>query len=125
MKMYEIIRLPNLLTKLKTYNLPIRTSYKFTKLANIVESELLIYQEHFGKIIEEYGKKDENGNYVFSPDGATIAIIPGKEEECQAKLNELQNIEINTSNISFSLEELEGLELSILDLQTLFSLIIE
>ena len=124
MKMTELIQLPSLISKLRNRNLPIRTAYKFTKLANIVESEAIFYQEQFTKIVQDYGRQDENG-YVFSEDGSTIAIISGKEEECKEKINELQSIEVETPGITFTLEELENLNLTVSELQVLFPLITE
>ena len=124
MKMTELIQLPSLISKLRNRSLPIRTAYKFTKLANIVETEAIFYQEQFTKIIQDYGQQDENG-YVFSEDGSTIAIIPGKEEECKQKINELQSIEVEASGITFTLEELENLDLTMSELQILFPLITE
>lgn len=124
MKMTELIQLPSLISKLRNRNLPIRTAYKFTKLATIVENEAKFYQEHFTKIVQDYGQQDENG-YVFSEDGSTIAIIPGKEEECKQKISELQSIEIETPGVTFTLEELENLDLTMSELQVLFPLITE
>jgi hypothetical protein len=40
-------------------------------------------------------------------------IIPGKESECNEKLIELRNLDIPITNITFSIDELDGLDVSI------------
>jgi hypothetical protein len=56
----------------------IKTTYKLSKLARRVEEESAFYSNEFNKIINEYGKKNDNG-YVFSDDGSSIIIVEGKE----------------------------------------------
>ena len=55
----------------------------------------------------------ENGEYKFTPDGSSVLIIPGKESECNEKLIELRNLDIPITNITFSIDELDGLDVSI------------
>lgn len=123
MKMIELIELSAFFTKIQNRNMPIQTVYKFTKLKQEVEREATFYQEQFTRIIEDYGQKDENG-YVFMNDGATIAIIPGKEQECKQKISDLQNLEVDIK-YTFSLDELSGLSLTISEFQPILSLITE
>ena len=123
MKMIELIELSAFFTKIQNRNMPIQTVYKFTKLKQEVEREATFYQEQFTRIIEDYGQKDENG-YVFVNDAATIAIIPGKEQECKQKISDLQNLEVDIK-YTFSLDELSGLSLTISEFQPILSLITE
>ena len=88
----------------------------------MVDGELVFYQTKFREIIEEYGVK-ENGEYKLTPDGQSIAIIPGKESECNAKLFELRNLDVPIDGIKFSIEELEGINVSISELSCIMSLI--
>ena len=87
-----------------------------------VEEEVNFYQKKFSEIIEEYGEK-ENGEYKLTPDGQSIIIISGKENECNAKIAELHNLEVKFGNIKFKIEELEGLNISIQELSCLIPLI--
>jgi hypothetical protein len=50
-------------------------------------------------------------------------VVAGKELECNNRINELRNLEIDINNIHFSLEELEGLNLTIMELSCIISLI--
>ena len=86
------------------------------------EEEISFYQEKFREIVEEYGVK-ENGEYKLTPDGQSVVIVPGKEAECNTRLMELRNLDVSIENIKFSIEELEGIDVSISELSCLMSLI--
>ena len=122
MKMYEVLELQNLYNSIANIKLPLKTTYKFTRLMKRAEEEISFYQEKFREIVEEYGVK-ENGEYKITPDGQSIAIIPGKEVECNTKLAELRNLDVLIDGIKFSIEELEKLDVSISELSCLMSLI--
>ena len=122
MKMYEILELQNLYNSIANTKLPLKTTYKFTRLMKHAEEEISFYQEKFREIVEEYGVK-ENGEYKLTPDGLSIVITPGKEVECNNKLAELRNLDVQIDGIKFSIEELEGIDISISELSCLMSLI--
>lgn len=122
MKMYEVLELQKLYNSIANIKLPLKTTYKFTRLMRRAEEEISFYQEKFREIIEEYGVK-ENGQYKLLSDGQSIAIIPGKEVECNKKLAELRNLDVPIDGINFSIEELEGIDVSISELSCLMSLI--
>lgn len=124
MKMYEVLDLQVLYKTIANIKLPLKTTYKFTRLMRRAEEEVLFYQEKFREIVEEYGAK-EDGEYKLTNDGQSIAIIPGKEAECNAKLTELRNLEVDINNIKFTIEELEGIDVSISELACLMPLIEE
>ena len=122
MKMYEVLELQTLYNSISNIKLPLKTTYKFARLMKRTEEEIDFYQKKFAEIVEQYGVK-ENGQYKFTPDGQSIAIIPGKEVECNTKLTELRNLDVLIDGIKFSIEELEGIDVSISELSCLMSLI--
>lgn len=124
MKMYQLLEIQNIYQSICQIKMPIKTTYKFTKLAKILEEELIFYKEQFQKIIEQYGVK-ENGKIKHSDDGLTIYIAPEKQQECNEKILELQNLDIDIKDITFTIEELEGIDISISELNCLMSLIKE
>jgi hypothetical protein len=124
MKMYEVLELQTLYNSIANIKLPLKTTYKFTRLMKRAEEEINFYQEKFREIVEEYGVK-ENGEYKLTPDGQSIIIIPGKEMECNTKLTELRNLDVLIDGIKFSIEELEGIDVSISELSCIMSLIEE
>ena len=124
MKMFEVLELQKLYNSIANIKMPLKTTYKFARLMKRAEEEISFYQEKFREIVEEYGVK-ENGEYKLTPDGQSIAIIPGKEIECNTKLAELHNLDVLIDGIKFTIEELEGIDVSISELSCLMSLIEE
>lgn len=111
MKMYEVIALQEFCMLAANKKLPIKITYKLSRLARRVEEEIQFYQKEFKQIINDYGLK-ENGELVYSDGGDSIKIIPGKEEECAEKIAELRDLEVDI-NITFTIEELENFDLTV------------
>ena len=122
MKMYEVLSLQDFYVAVKDSKLPLKTAYKLSRLMKRVEEEMQFYNQEFSKILDEYAKK-ENNNFVFSKDGTSIEIIPGKEEECNNKIIELKTLEVDLNNFSFTLDEFDGIDLTISEMNSLLPLI--
>lgn len=122
MKMYEVLSLQEFYVAVKDKKLPLKTAYKLSRLMKRVEEEIQFYNQEFNKILDEYAKK-ENNNFVFSKDGTSIEIIPGKEEECNNKIIELKTLEVDLNNFSFTLDEFDGIDLTISEMNSLLPLI--
>lgn len=122
MKLYEILAIQGFYNLIKDAKLPIKTTYKLARLMRRVEEEAQFYQTEFAKIVDEYALR-ENGQLVYSEDMASIKIIEGKENECNSKIIELKNLEIDMSEFSFSIDEFDKLELSITDMYGILPLI--
>ena len=106
---FEILEVRNLLVDQK---LPIKVSYKFTRFFNELEAETKFFNDTLQKLIEEYGKKDEDGNYIYTDDKQGIKIQDDKFQECMDKIDELNKLEVNlTYTPEFTLDELEPLNL--------------
>ena len=123
MRMQDVVNFASLYEKIKSEKMPLKTAYKFSRLMKELEKEISFYQTEFSKIIQTYAKKNEDGGYAISSDGESIEVVAGKELECNNRINELKNLEIDINNIHFSLEELEGLNLTIMELSCIISLI--
>lgn len=124
LKMSNIIALKGVCENLKSQKTSVKTAYKISKILNAVEKEFEFYQTKFSEIVNEYSEKDENGQLVLINDGQGVKIQPGKISEAQTKMVELEAIEVDLTISPLALDELEGLEISISDMQTL-SYIIE
>lgn len=122
MKLYEVLSLQEFYNTIKDKKLPIKTTYKLSKLMRRVEEESQFYSAEFAKIVNLYAKK-ENGELIYSQDGTSIEIIPGKESECNEKILELQNLEVNLGEFSFELEEFEGVDVTLFEMQGILPLI--
>lgn len=122
MKMYEVLALQNFYTSVQDKKMPIKTTYKLSRLARRAEEESQFYQKEFARIVDEYAQK-QNGELVYSDDMTSIKIIPGKEDECTMKIMELKELEIDLSGFEFSIEEFENLELTISQMSAILPLI--
>ena len=122
MKLYEVLSIQNFYNLIVNAKLPIKTTYKLTRLMSRVEEEVQFYQTEFAKIVDEYALK-ENGQLVYSEDMTSIKIIEAKEEHWSAQIAELKNLEFDLGEFKFSIEEFENLELSVSDMYGILPLI--
>ena len=112
MKLSEAFQILEIRNNLINQKLPIKTSYKLTRFFSSLEGEAKFFNETLQKIINEYGERDANGNFVLIDDGQGIKIQKDKDKECMDKINELNNLEANLTYVpEFTLDELEPLEL--------------
>jgi hypothetical protein len=122
MKMYEVITLQDFYAIVQEIKMPIKTTYKLTRLMRRVEEEVQFYQKEFNNILSEFALK-ENGNFVYSNDNTSIRIIPGKEEECAKRISDLREIEVSLEDFQFEIEEFENLNLTISQMNSILPLI--
>ena len=101
-----------------------KLAYKIMKLCKSVAAEEEFYNTKRNEIIDTYALKDENGQIVVT-DGGMISIVPDKIAEANAAMMELNGIEVEMPNIRFTLDELDGLELSVADMFALDAFIEE
>lgn len=126
MKFSQIFQILEIRNRILNQKLPIKTSYKFNRFFSAIEKEAKFFNEELQKIIEEYGKRDENGNYIFSEDKNSILIVEEKKAECVEKTRELNELEVDLDYIpSFNLEELENLDLTVREIELLMPYIQE
>lgn len=104
--MQQLLDFRNNIQTFNEMTLPLKGAYKLNKIKKGLEKETEFYTEKFQEILDKYGQKDENGNFVFSEDNQQILIVDGKMEECNKALDELQNLEVQIENYNFKLEDL-------------------
>ena len=106
----DMVNSLNLINSLMNQSLKAKTAYKIARIAREIEKEYKLFDEARLKLINEYGKKDddgqlieENGNYIINPDNVV---------DYNNAADELLNtvIEINIEPID--VEELDGIELT-------------
>lgn len=91
--------------------IPLKTAYRLAKLAKIAEENISFYREKFQALLNTYGEKDENGNYVYTEDNNGIRLKPETQNEFAEKMNELENLEVEVADIKFNIDEFDGLEI--------------
>ena len=99
-------------TKNKVFSL--ETQYKFLKILKIIEPEIDIYNEQRDLLIKRFAERDSEGKIISDTNG--IKIDPSRAVECQAKIKELNEMEISFYDIYFKLEEFADLGLTLEDL---------
>lgn len=125
MKMYQVLEYSKFFETLKSKKLPFKVAYKLQKIQNYMEGEVKYYQEQTQKLIEEFGKRDESGQFVMGPEGNTVLIQEDKLKDCQQGMTDLLNIDVVGANITFSPEELEDLDLEYAEIELLMPFIQE
>ena len=85
---------------------PLVGAYKINKIRRAADKEFEFYREKFQEIVNKYAKKDEEGNVMFSDDGAQIMIQQDKIQECNDELVALQTLEVDIDNYGLTLENL-------------------
>lgn len=123
--MLKVLDLRDVLSKITSQSLPISTVYKLSKLFEAVKSEGDFYSTHLDAIIEEYGQKDDNGQYLLTEDKMGVRIDKDKVAEVEAKLQELWKIEVELPDVKFTLAELEKVELTVQEFNSLMPFIQE
>ena len=103
--------------------LPVKASYAIAKNITTINRELKVFESEKMKIINEFALKDEGGNPKI--EGNTYKIIEGKEEECNSKINELLDIEIDVEIRSFNINCIENINFSPSELLEIDFIIVE
>jgi hypothetical protein len=103
--------------------MPLKLSYKFTKIISTVETEHQFFIDKVKIILDKYSEKDnlgqpivENNNYKIKEEFLTYA---------NQEIEELYNLEIALPDITFTLDELESLNIKPADLRALLPFIKE
>ena len=126
MKMSELVMFGQLRPKIANKKMPIKTTYKFTRLFKEVGEQIEFFNNTIQNLVEEYGQKDENNKFILTEDKNGVKIKEDKYDECMNKIDELNNLEINLNYTpSFSIDELENSELSMEELSLLMPFITE
>lgn len=123
-KLSKAFALNEFCKKIAEEKLPLKLSYKIAKAALIIETELDFYRKQYSNYLNLFILKDEDGEFVRLDDGS-LKIIPGAESECEKKFTELNEFEFDLPNFTFTLDELEGLNVSVADMTVLAPFIIE
>lgn len=125
LKMQEILGYTVFYDTVAKQKLPLKTSYKLAKFSKAVETELQFYQEKLRKIIFDYALLDEQGEPILLEDGSGVKLRPGVDKECNEAMEELQNIEVNIPDFNLTLDELESLELTLVEMNYILPFITE
>lgn len=91
--------------------LPIKTSYRLSKLIKPIFVEYQTFEESRIKIITKYGEKDKNNELIMSENGS-VNIDKNKIIEFNKELAELCDLEIEISFDKFKLSDFSDINIA-------------
>ena len=104
--------------KISTKTFDINTQYKFLLIKKKLEEDQKLIQEQAELIAQQFGEKNEQGQIIQTQEGG-IKILPEKQRECITQVQKLNNQQIQLPDIYFTFDELDGLDLTLTDLEIL------
>lgn len=124
MNILTLINSAKIFNQFAQTKLSAKLSYKIMKFCKSAAAEEEFYNKKKSEIIDTYAVKDENGQIAVTEDGM-ITIMQDKIAEANSALVELNSLEVEAPSVRFTLDELEGLELSVADMFALDAFIEE
>lgn len=97
-------------------------AYKVMKLVRTAETEESFYQKELQKLIEQYGKRNEDGSLATTKDG-NILLEEQTLQECKEKIDELNSTEVDAPNIQFTLDELSCISMTVREMNAISAFI--
>lgn len=123
-KMFQVFRVLDIYARVKGLKVPAKVAYKFNKLCIDLDADNKFYNEELNKILQQYANKNEDGSFKRTEAGG-IDIKEDQIEAAQKEIDGLYNLEIDAPDIKFTVDELDGLELSIEDFNVMLPFIEE
>lgn len=115
MKICELIKIREELVNLSKEKIKLRSSFNIAKFLSQTEQDTQFFQNKLLGLIEKYGQRDENGQFILENNGTSIQIQQEHIEECQQGLSEINNYEIEIPSLKIYYNDLpEGLSISTL-----------
>ena len=123
MKLVDIVGARKVISTKATEMLEFRLAYKFAKFIKLTNDDEEFYTKHQKKLIEQYCKKDDEGNIIPDESGC-YQFDNDNVKLLNEKLKELADTDIEIpESLKFSEEELTALKFSIEEALSLSDLI--
>lgn len=122
-KVSELKRLVDALGGIKETKMKSRTAYKIAMLSHEAEKNFSFYRDRVLQIYEENVEKTEDGNFAIV--GDQITFKEGKEESFFEEMAELDELKVEFSNRTFTLEELDDFSIDPVTISALLPFIEE
>ena len=90
---------------IKSAELPIKLAYKLHKINQCIEPELIFYRDQLNALIQKYGEKDKNGEYVMNDDESGIKVSDENAILVQKELVALQEMEVDMIDCHISIDD--------------------
>lgn len=122
MILVDAVNFRQVYNEISMLKLPIKVAYGLQKIFNQLKDDNEFFDSRVREIIQNYAEKDENGNAILTENGAGIAVSADKRADCNKEIEELYRTEIIAPATNLTIEDLEkveGLELTIPQLEIL------
>ena len=114
MKVKQLIEAKKVILPLIQEKLSPKLSYKLMKFVKKIEVEEDFYNKQIGELIDKYGERHSDNNLIYTDNG--VKIQNDKISNCNAELQEVDNVEVDAPDLSFTLDELSEIKLSVRDM---------
>lgn len=111
-KLYNLLRFSDFFEITKNTSIPIKLSYKIAMINHESEKIQQFYNQEMTKIINKYGARDAEDKLVPSDNGQGVKIKEEEINNCYTEINQLENTEVDVPDYCFSIDELESLSLT-------------
>ncbi len=108
----KLIHFSKFYNEVKATKIPVKTAYKFNKLAIAIDEQNKFYSEQLNLILKDCADRSEDGNYIPTNDNIGVKILDGKKREFAERVNELLLLEVELPDITFDIEEFGNVELT-------------
>ena len=125
LKMQDIIGFSTFYDAVKNQKLSMKTAYRLAQLARAADGEIVFYREKFQEIVRRYGELDEHGNPIPTAKGDGVKLRPGTEQDCYQAMAELQNLEVEMPDITFTIDDFSNVELTTTEIHAIMPFIVE
>jgi len=122
--MNDMAAINQVLNEHRNDKMPIKTAYKFNKLLTSFESDFKFFQEKYREILFKYCNKNEDGS-LFINDSGDFIVEKENTEKYTADMTDLLSTPVEIPEIKFTLDELDGIEITVQEAASLKSIIME
>ena len=109
MKLKELIQLRQILGALANQKMSIKSSYSIARFISQTNDAEIIYNQKIQELINEFGDRDQQNKFK-TDDNGSISIKEGKEQECNDKIAEIDNFEIDVPQLTISEKDIDNLD---------------
>ena len=109
MKLKELIQLRQILGALANQKMSIKSSYSIARFISQTNDAEIIYNQKIQELINEFGDRDQQNKFKTDENGS-ISIKEGKEQECNDKIAEIDNFEIDVPQLTVSEKDIDNLD---------------
>ena len=87
----------------------IKSSYSIARFISQTNDAEIIYNQKIQELINEFGDRDQQNKFKTDENGS-ISIKEGKEQECNDKIAEIDNFEIDVPQLTISEKDIDNLD---------------